>query len=93
MILTLVVVFSSYSFSGRENQPGNAQGLSTTRLAGGEVNVLHTGSLIPIMETKIGPAFSHLGYDYRGEGHGSIQDTNMIIDGQTRWRKANDYAY
>jgi molybdate/tungstate transport system substrate-binding protein len=34
------------------------------------------------METKVGPAFSHLGYDYRGEGHGSIQDANMIIDGQ-----------
>jgi len=34
------------------------------------------------METKIGPAFSHQGYDYRGEGHGSIQDANMIIDGQ-----------
>jgi molybdate/tungstate transport system substrate-binding protein len=34
------------------------------------------------METKIGPAFSHLGYNYRGEGHGSIQDANMIIDGQ-----------
>ena len=34
------------------------------------------------METKIGPAFSHLGYNYKGEGHGSIQDANMIIDGQ-----------
>ena len=34
------------------------------------------------METKIGPAFSNLGYDYRGEGHGSIQNANMIIDGQ-----------
>jgi molybdate/tungstate transport system substrate-binding protein len=82
MILTLVIFFSSYSSSGRENQAGNAQGLSTTRLEGGEVNILYAGSLIPIMETKIGPAFSHLGYDYRGEGHGSIQDTNMIIDEQ-----------
>jgi molybdate/tungstate transport system substrate-binding protein len=34
------------------------------------------------METKIGPAFSNLGYDYKGEGHGSIQNANMIIDGQ-----------
>ncbi len=31
------------------------------------------------METKIGPAFSHLGYNYRGEEHAY---TNMIIDGQ-----------
>jgi hypothetical protein len=43
--------------------------------------VLYAGSLISIMETKIGPAFSQLGYNYRGEGHGSIQDVNMIIDG------------
>ena len=34
------------------------------------------------METKIGPAFSNLGFVYRGEGHGSIQDANMVIDGQ-----------
>jgi molybdate/tungstate transport system substrate-binding protein len=34
------------------------------------------------METKIGPAFSHLGYHYIGEGHGSIQDANTIIDRQ-----------
>jgi molybdate/tungstate transport system substrate-binding protein len=50
--------------------------------AGGEVNVLYAGSLLSVMETKIGLAFSHLGYDYRGEGHGSIQDINIIIDGQ-----------
>jgi molybdate/tungstate transport system substrate-binding protein len=56
--------------------------MSTRTIEGGDVNVIYTGSLISIMETKIGPAFIHLGYDYRGEGHGSIQDTNMIIDGQ-----------
>ena len=44
--------------------------------------MLYAGSLISMMETKIGPAFSHLGYNYRGEGHGSIQNANMIIDGQ-----------
>lgn len=44
--------------------------------------MLYAGSLVSIMETKIGPAFSHLGYDYRGEVHGSIQDANMITDGQ-----------
>ena len=55
---------------------------AATGEAGGQVNVLYAGSLLSVMETKIGPAFSNLGYDYRGEGHGSIQNANMIIDGQ-----------
>jgi molybdate/tungstate transport system substrate-binding protein len=80
VILSLVLVFSPYSSSGQENQTVNAQ--ATTTSTGGDVNVLYAGSLISVMETKIGPAFSHLGYGYKGEGHGSIQDANMIIDGQ-----------
>jgi len=59
----------------------NGQAISTGTTEG-DVNVIYAGSLISAMETKIGPAFSHLGYNYRGEGHGSIQDANMIIDGQ-----------
>jgi molybdate/tungstate transport system substrate-binding protein len=55
---------------------------ATTGGMGGQVNVLYAGSLLSVMETKIGPAFINLGYDYRGEGHGSIQNANMIIDGQ-----------
>ncbi|PWU80350.1 MAG: molybdenum ABC transporter substrate-binding protein [Candidatus Nitrosopolaris wilkensis] len=82
LILNLVLVFFSYSFFGQENQTVNAQATPTTTSAGGDVNVLYAGSLISVMETKIGPAFSHLGYGYKGEGHGSIQDANMIIDGQ-----------
>ncbi|MFY9797523.1 MAG: substrate-binding domain-containing protein, partial [Candidatus Nitrosopolaris sp.] len=80
LIVSLVVVFSSSSSFGQENQIVNVQ--ATVTSAGGDVNVLYAGSLISVMETKVGPAFSHLGYDYRGEGHGSIQDANMIIDGQ-----------
>jgi molybdate/tungstate transport system substrate-binding protein len=37
------------------------------------------------MERKIGPAFQNYSgdkYSFLGEGHGSIQDANMIIDGQ-----------
>src|SRR5215831_9282116 len=75
-ILSLVLIFSSYYSLEQENQTVNAQ---TT---GGDLDVLYAGSLISVMETKIGPAFNHLGYDYRGEGHGSIQDANMIIDRQ-----------
>src|SRR5215467_2993083 len=76
LILSFILVFSfNHHFEGGY-QTVNAQA------TGGDVNVLYAGSLISIMETKIGPAFSHLGYNYRGEGHGSIQDANMIIDGQ-----------
>ncbi len=80
MIVSLVVVFLSYSSFEQENQTVKAQ--ATVTSAGVDVNVLYAGSLISVMETKLGPAFSHLGYDYKGEGHGSIQDANMIIDGQ-----------
>jgi ABC-type molybdate transport system substrate-binding protein len=80
VILSLVLVSSSYSSSGQENQTVNGQASITS--TGGDVNVLYAGSLISVMETKVGPAFSHFGYNYKGEGHGSIQDANMIIDGQ-----------
>jgi ABC-type molybdate transport system substrate-binding protein len=80
VIVSLVVVFLSCSSFEQENQTVKAQ--ATVTSAGVDVNVLYAGSLISVMETKLGPAFSHLGYDYKGEGHGSIQDANMIIDGQ-----------
>jgi len=80
VILSLVLVSSSYSSSGQENQTVNGQATITS--TGGDVNVLYAGSLISVMENKVGPAFSHFGYNYKGEGHGSIQDANMIIDGQ-----------
>ena len=78
----LVIAFTIFSFSssGQQKQMINTE--AATGGAGGQVNVLYAGSLLSVMETKIGPAFSNLGYDYRGEGHGSIQNANMIIDGQ-----------
>jgi molybdate/tungstate transport system substrate-binding protein len=76
LILSCVLILSSYPSFEKGYQNVNAQS------SGGDVNVLYAGSLISIMETKLGPAFSHMGYNYRGEGHGSIQDANMIIDGQ-----------
>ena len=79
LIVNLLLGTVSY---GQKNQTADGQIISTTTTEGGDVNVIYAGSLISIMETKIGPAFSHLGYNYKGEGHGSIQDANMIIDGQ-----------
>jgi molybdate/tungstate transport system substrate-binding protein len=80
----LVIAFTIffYSSSGQQNQMINTEAATTGGVGGGQVNVLSVGSLLSVMETKVGPAFSNLGYDYRGEGHGSIQNANMIIDGQ-----------
>lgn len=60
----------------------DSQQAITSGKVGGEVDVLYAGSLISVMETKIGPTLNHLGFVYRGEGHGSTQDANMVIDGQ-----------
>jgi molybdate/tungstate transport system substrate-binding protein len=96
LVITFMVLFSSFS-CGQQKQivVNNAEAAAATGAgsravgveAGGEkdVNVLYAGSMLSVMETKIGPAFSSnkFGYyNYRGEGHGSIQNANMMIDGQ-----------
>src|SRR5205085_1952861 len=82
-IVILVAAFTVYSSSSREQRQMKIIDAKAETLGRrGEVNVLYAASLLSVLETKIGPAFSNLGYDYKGEGHGSIQDTNMIIDGQ-----------
>jgi len=48
----------------------------------GTVNLLYAGSLINTMELGIGPSFAAEGYDYKGEGHGSVQNANFVLDGQ-----------
>jgi molybdate/tungstate transport system substrate-binding protein len=82
-IVILVTAFTVYSSSSGEQRQMKIIDAKTETLGRrGEVNVLYAASLLSVLETKIGSAFSNLGYDYKGEGHGSIQDTNMIIDGQ-----------
>ena len=47
-----------------------------------EVSVIYAGSLINIFENKIKPAFQNLtGYNFIGEAKGSVQISNMILDG------------
>jgi molybdate/tungstate transport system substrate-binding protein len=47
-----------------------------------KVLVMYAGSLVKIFEDVIGPAFqSESGYPYIGEGKGSVQVSNLIIDG------------
>jgi molybdate/tungstate transport system substrate-binding protein len=51
----------------------------------GKVFVMYAASLIKTFETSLGPSFEEkTGYTYTGEGRGSIQIANMIIDGQRR---------
>jgi molybdate/tungstate transport system substrate-binding protein len=47
-----------------------------------DVNVMYAGSLIKIIEDNIGPAFhNQTGFNVVGEGKGSVQISNLIIDG------------
>ncbi|HVX01640.1 MAG TPA: extracellular solute-binding protein [Nitrososphaera sp.] len=47
----------------------------------GTVYVLYAGSLVNTMEKSIGPAFQDVtGYAYQGEGHGSLEDAQMMIN-------------
>jgi len=44
---------------------------------------MYAGSLVKIFEQDLGPAFQNkTGYTYTGEGRGSLQIANMILDGQ-----------
>ena len=48
----------------------------------GKVFVMYAGSLVKIFETFLGPSFQNqTGYTYVGEGKGSVQIANLIVDG------------
>jgi molybdate/tungstate transport system substrate-binding protein len=56
-----------------------------TSTKNGKVFVMYAASLIKTFETSLGPSFEqNTGYKYTGEGRGSVQIANMIIDGQRR---------
>ena len=51
----------------------------------GKVFVMYAASLVKTFENNLGPSFEKkTGYTYIGEGRGSVQIANMIIDGQRR---------
>ena len=55
---------------------------TTTTVINKDVSVIYAGSLINIFENEIKSAFQNLtGYNFIGEGKGSIQISNMILDG------------
>lgn len=50
-----------------------------------DVSVMYAGSLVKIMENNVGPLFhNQTGYNIIGEGKGSVQISNLIIDGFRR---------
>ena len=47
-----------------------------------DVSVMYAGSLVNIFENDIKSAFQNItGYNFIGEGKGSVQISNMILDG------------
>ena len=68
------IFFILFSFSIKE--------LNATNTIDKDVAVLYAGSLINIFENEIKSAFQNLtGYNFIGEGKGSVQISNMILDG------------
>ncbi len=60
-------------------EPTNAQNAHNS---GGKVFVMYAGSFLKIFEKAFGPAFQNdTNYNYVGEGKGSVQIANMIIEG------------
>ena len=79
-VLALLIVFS-ISVNGR-NTISYAQ---QTQQNKGKVFVMYAASLGKIFEQTLGPSFEKkTGYSYTGEGRGSVQIANMIIDGQRK---------
>ena len=78
-VLTFAIVFS-VSINGivTDSYAQNQQNK-------GKVFVMYAASLGKIFEQALGPSFEKkTGYAYTGEGRGSIQIANMIIDGQRK---------
>ncbi len=68
--------YIGYLFHGFPMAKGQIQG------QGKEVFVMYAGSLVKIFETSLGPSFQNqTGYTYEGEGKGSVQIANLMVDG------------
>jgi ABC-type molybdate transport system substrate-binding protein len=82
LTLTLSIVFSVSTNSSI--RVSNAQQTQQTK---GKVFVMYAASLIKIFEQTLGlgPSFEKkTGYTYTGEGRGSVQIANMIVDDQRK---------
>lgn len=76
LFFVFVVTVSLYLLGESTNAIGTSSGNID------KVDVIYAGSLVKIFEDVIGPAFqSQTGYQYVGEGKGSVQVANWIKDG------------
>ncbi len=73
-IFFAIIFLILFSFSIKE--------LNATTITDKDVSVLYAGSLINIFENEIKSTFQNLTeYNFIGEGKGSVQISNMILDG------------
>ena len=69
-----IIFFIFFLFSIKE--------LNATNTIDKDVSVMYAGSLVNIFENEIKSVFQNLtGYNFIGEGKGSVQISNMILDG------------
>jgi molybdate/tungstate transport system substrate-binding protein len=80
VVLNLAIVFC-ISVNGR----GTFSYAQQTQQNKGKVFAMYAASLGKTFEQTLGPSFEKkTGYAYTGEGRGSVQIANMIIDGQRK---------
>lgn len=73
-IILPIIFFIFFSFSIKELYANNT--------IDKDVSVMYAGSLVNIFENEIKSVFQNLtGYNFIGEGKGSVQISNMILDG------------
>jgi len=76
VIILLLIFFASFTFS-------NIKVLdASTATIDKDISVMYAGSLVNVFENEIKLAFQNLtGYNFIGEAKGSVQISNMILDG------------
>jgi molybdate/tungstate transport system substrate-binding protein len=86
LLSTIIALFSISIDSWSKVANGQQQTTATSHSnQGKEVFVMYAASLVNTFEDSLGPSFqNHTSYKYTGEGRGSVQIANMIIDGQRR---------
>jgi molybdate/tungstate transport system substrate-binding protein len=79
LFLSILILFSI--FLNRWSIAVNVEQIDS--FSQGKVFVMYAASLVKTFEDSLGPSFQNkTGYTYTGEARGSVQITNMIIDGQ-----------
>jgi molybdate/tungstate transport system substrate-binding protein len=84
LVISIALIFSFFFVSIIYNDAFVASIATEGRKAQspGRVFVMYAGSLVKIFETSLGPSFQNkTNYTYIGEGKGSVQIANLIVDG------------